>query len=227
MIAGASLGAVLVCGALLGARARRLTLAGTLWLSAVIGPAVAVTGHNYSYLLYLALPGVALIATPVLEALGGLLGRWRPKLVPVAVVALAAAMAAVGIGAAFITEQKAVLRPGHWSREHFVLRRALIAERVLDQLTRDMTTVLPSTVVVFVSGDAKRNWWDANFSSALGQGAALRVHFNRPGLDVRFIERGTSLADLSGRQTIIYEYVMDGTIKRLGTGRVRPGARIE
>lgn len=217
----------LVISLRMGPQARRLVLAGLVWLGAVLAPTIAVKGHTYQYLIYLALPGLVLVAAPALETILKLAARWRPKVVPLVAGAGTAAIAAVGIWAAVTTEQIAIPKRGTWNREHFVLRRAIIADRVLDQVAADMRTLAPGTVVLFVSGDGKRNWFDSNFSSALGEGVALPVHFGRPNLEVGFVERGAILDDLAGRQGIFYEYLRDGSLKSLGTGRIQRGMRIE
>jgi hypothetical protein len=66
-----------------------------------------------------------------------------------------------------------------------------------------------------MGNDRRTDWWDANFRSALADGAALRVQLAAPELDVRFLGPGDSFAELAGPEHVrFYLYDKDGSLRR-------------
>ena len=205
-------------------RSRALGLCGLVWFSSFLLPALLIDAHIHRYLLYLALPGIIMVALPGLESLLPHLiprpdGMERPggTVLPIAITM------AIAIGAAALaaqrTEGAATPTRWAWTRHHFVIRRALVATRALADLSTDLekrpATLGPETTIVFMGNDRRTDWWDANFRTALGDGAALRVKLAAPGLDVRFLGPGDSFAELASRETVrFYVYDKDGSLRR-------------
>jgi hypothetical protein len=206
-----------------GGRERRSAVLGLAWFVAFTLPAAAIAGHMYRYLLYLPLPGMIFVAAPAVELGIRWLSRRRgaPRYLPAAVAVVAAA--GIGIAAVYAsirTERTAAKVDGVWNLQHFVVRRADIAGRVLAQAAADVPALGPGSTVIFMGADGKADWWDTNVRVALADGAALRVAFGKPDLEVRFVERdvGRRIDVPSNGRSIVYLYNPYGRLKRVPAG---------
>ncbi len=205
-------------------RSRALGLCGLVWLLSFLLPALLIAAHIHRYLLYMALPGIIMVALPGLESLLPYViprfhGAERPggTALPIAIT-MAIAIGAAAL-AAHRTEGAALPKRWEWARHHFVIRRALVATRALADLSTDLArrpaTLGLGTTIVFMGNDRRTDWWDANFRTALGDGAAVRLRLAAPGLDVRFLGPGDSFAELANRENVrFYVYDKDGSLRR-------------
>jgi hypothetical protein len=111
---------------------------------------------------------------------------------------------------------------GHWNRDHFVTRRAIVADRVIQQLTAHVP--LPDrSVIVLMSSDGTKDWWDENFRSSLADGAALRIGLRAPDLRVVFAEMGDAPPVLQSRNYVaLYLYDIDGTLRFVRDATLTP-----
>jgi hypothetical protein len=205
-------------------RSRTLGFCGLVWLLSFLLPALLIAAHIHRYLLYMTLPGIIMVALPGIESLLPYViprphGAKRTGVTPLSI----AITMAIAIGAAALaaqrTEGAATPTRWAWARHHFVIRRALVATRALADLSTDLArrpaTLDPGTTLVFMGNDRRSDWWDANFRTALGDGAALRVSLAAPGLDVRFLGPGDSFAELASRENVrFYVYDKDGSLRR-------------
>lgn len=205
-----------------GGPERKQAALGLIWLAAFTLPAALISGHLYRYLLYLALPGLAFLAAPLLALGNDRRHRrgWRRHLSGAVTIAATLAILAAAERATVRTEGYTVQIDGIWNRHHFVVRRADIAGRVLARLAPDMRALGPEATVILVGADAKRDWWDANVRAALADGAALRVAFGKPDLAVRFTERGEAPVPepVPGR-TLVYLYDPYGRLRQVSAPR--------
>jgi hypothetical protein len=149
----------------------------------LLAPVLFTHGHIEMFHLYIPLVGAWYVMASAVEAVREMtVVAWRRRL-DVAVAGLVM-VAVAGSFAATARNVRAQIRPDIAIPRNFVLRRAVLAERVCHDVTERWPGA--ARLVLIYAGDPRAANW-VNIQSALGEGSALRLVLQRPGLDVRFV----------------------------------------
>jgi hypothetical protein len=84
----------------------------------------------------------------------------------------------------------------------FVLRRAVLAERMLGDIRARADTFAERLILMYPTPELKANW--RNVQSALGSGSGVRLFLERPGLDVVFVPPATLPVGASATEVMVF-----------------------
>ncbi len=185
------------------------------WIAAVSLPVLPLREHQMPYHALVASPAAALLAGAALGDVTRAIARWRGAEAARAALGIALVTMAFVAALTWRADARATFR-GHeaWPRD-FVVRRARIAHnawRSLERIAPRGTGRTPTrgagasgstrepgdrpgtparvVLVYAVARDSTASAWHRlNVRRALGDGAALRLYFDAPRLDVRFALR--------------------------------------
>jgi hypothetical protein len=184
----------------------KLVLFGAAYYVLTILPVLFLEEHTFYLHNYVPAVGIAILAAPVVEDLFEVMRRGRTRLVP------ATALIVVGLAAAICftkvrTNETNYVRVDLPIPKDFVLRRAVIAQNVRDDLvakTRGQRT--PAKIFLVYGGP--KDWYMDNVVAALGRGSAVNLFFSRPDLVVSFHEKGDALPgyDPANSRLFFFEY---------------------
>jgi len=190
-----------------------------------IAPTLPLTGHIFYNHLYIPALGFYLLLAFALEDLSTHLARWKPLLgryfVP-AVLVLAALVSFTKVRA----NETAYIRPDFELPGNFVLRRAMIAKNVYDDIRRKAAHWKPANGTLYmISLSDVNGWYSKNVQSALGGGTALKLFFNDPKLEVVFLNRGDAVPQTNPGESLILLFDDKGhlyTVEEAEQSRGRP-----
>jgi hypothetical protein len=166
-------------------RSHRDLLFGCAAFLAFLAPVLFTTAHTHSFHLYLPEIGVCFLLASVADSLRRLAGATRRQ-AATAVLIAATVVVAAGSVAAVRTNVAAIISPEVALPRIFVLRRAVLAERMCADLQAKWGAPGPRLVLAYPFPQAPPANW-RNVQSALGYGSAVRLALNRPGLEVVFV----------------------------------------
>jgi hypothetical protein len=197
----ASHAAWIVVTVLLGAlRSFRELAFGVTMFLAFLAPVLFTSEHTHSFHLYVPAIGVCFLLASVLEGVRRLAGVRLQRAVTIALVGAAV----VGMGGSMWAVRKNNTAPIDETvnlPRLFVLRRAVLAERMVKDIKAKFDTTAPRLILIYPVAELEPNW--RNVQSALGDGSAVRLVLNRPDLDVMFVPPAT-LPDATRREVMVF-----------------------
>jgi hypothetical protein len=191
---------------------KRIVIFGSAYYLLTILPVLFLEGHTFYLHNYVPVVGIVLLAAPVIEDFFEVLRRGNARLVPGAAVLIVVLVAAICFTKVRANETSYV-RPDLPIPKNFVLRRAVIARNVRDDLVARTPGRPPKKVILIYGGP--KDWYMDNVVAALGRGSALRLFFSDPDLDVSFLDSGDARGDYEPATTALFHFDYLG---RLRTG---------
>ncbi len=198
---------------------------GCITFLAFLGPVMFTTKHTHSFHLYVPAIGVSFLLASLAEAIRRRVGEHRGRQFAIAAIC-AAIVVAAGSTVAVRKNATAVLHENLPLPRTFVLRRAVIAERMSGEIRNRWTGTRRQLILVYQSPAMRMNW--RNVYVALGNGSAVRLWLKQPDLDVVFVPPA-DLPPWSEEQEIIiytesgYCFTLAEWEKVTESLKVRPG----
>jgi hypothetical protein len=171
-------------------------------------PVLFLDGHTFYLHNYVPAVGILLLAAPVFEDFFKTVREWTRG---------AAALAAAGLVVLAVivcyTKVRAnetnFIRPDLPLPKHFVLRRALVARNVYDDLlTKTRAGNPPKNLFMVYTG--KADWYKENVMAALGRSSALKLFYSDPGLKVVYLDRGDTPSGFDPDNSAIFFFDYTG-----------------
>jgi NADH:ubiquinone oxidoreductase subunit K len=176
------------------ARGRRDTvLFGLSYYALAILPLLLLQRHTYHLHNYVPLLGLLYLLTPALKDFQELLFRWKPRAGAYAVPVLIVLLAVVSFTRIRANESN-MISETYLLPENSVLRKAIIARNIRDDLLARVTTapVGGGLHMVYRGPD---DWLKATVEAALGEGDAVRLFYSEPRLEVHFHATAGTISD--------------------------------
>ena len=170
---------------------KRIVLLSMAYYLLTILPVLFLEGHAFYLHNYVPSVGILLLIAPVIEDLVKVVRDWNQRFVPVTAV-IVIGLAAIICFTKVRANETNYLRPDLPLPNDFVLRRAVIAKRALDDLAvKGLTQSPPKNL--FMVYTTENGWYKYNVEAALGQGSALKLFCSEPDMNVTFHEKGDTL----------------------------------
>ncbi len=172
----------------LAMRRPRQAALGVIYFVLMCLPLVQLTNHNYYYHTYLLAFGPVYLIALAFDDLYTRIHRWRPLTCRATLAALLIAGGATSYRVVRTNERMMMYESTPFER-NFAIRRAKTAEKIRDAVTAQMrpgvTRVIMSHIVEKTVKDSV--WRQRNMVAALGGGAALKLFYNDPKLEILFV----------------------------------------
>jgi len=171
---------------------RAIAVFGPVFYGLTILPVTFLVRHTYPNHLYLPSFGMLLLLAPAIEDMEALVAgaseKAREYFLPVA------------LGLIFVfsltqlrAEEKDFVREDYPLPSNFVLRRAILAGNAVEDI-KERLKPLPRDGNFFAVYLRKASWYGNNVVAALGSGAAVKLVYENPTLNVYFHQKGDTLS---------------------------------
>jgi hypothetical protein len=176
---------------------------GTVAFLLLLAPVLFTSNHTHSFHLYVPAIGAWFLVASALESVCAFLAR-RAERVVVPVLAAVVVVCAVGCIGTTRRNATATFSATVPLPRSFVLRRAVLAERIAHDLRVKTSTTGPlrRIVLIYPYPKFRANW--LNVHAALGQGHALPLILDRPGLETVFVPPSTVPGDARRDEVFYY-----------------------
>jgi hypothetical protein len=209
---------VAIIGFLLERRRSREVVFGLSTFVLLLAPVLFTSEHVHTFHLYVPAIGPWFLLALVFEELAAILPRRAARLRG-AGLAVLAATCFIGSGVALHRNISEPIAENVPLPRSFVLRRALLAERMWNCLRAktDPRNAGGRLVLVYRQPQYRANW--VNIHSALGQGSAVRLALDQPNLDVVFAPPSELPPDV--KESELFFYTEAGECRRLAEMETR------
>jgi hypothetical protein len=180
----------------------RIVLFSSAYYLFTILPVLFLKNHVFHLHNYVPAVGIAVLLAPVVEDLFSTVRQWRARAASATAWGLIAMLAIMCFTKARANETN-FLRPDLPLPKDFVLRRAIIAENVLEDL-RSKTRFDRPPRRLFMVYKSETGWYKENVIAALGGESALRLFYSDPDLIVTFADRGDTLSNYEPQTARIF-----------------------
>jgi hypothetical protein len=182
-------------------RSPRALLFGCLSFVAFLGPVLFTTAHTHSFHLYVPAIGVMFLLASAADSVARRFGARGQREVAAGLIAITLVLA-IGSPIALRKNTTGMISEVIPLPRIFVLRRAVLAERMLGDIRARADTFAERLILMYPTPELKANW--RNVQSALGSGSGVRLFLERPGLDVVFVPPATLPVGASATEVMVF-----------------------
>lgn len=168
-------------------RTRLVGFASAYYLLTIL-PVLFLKNHAFHLHNYVPAVGLAVLFAPVAEDFFRVLRHWRAQAASAAAFGLMALVAVMCFTKVRANETN-YLRPDLPLPRDFVLRRAIIAQNVFDDLRSKTRFDRPPRRLILIYTQ-ESGWYKENVIAALGRENGFKLFFSDPDLSVTFADRG-------------------------------------
>ncbi len=188
-------------------RRRTVVFACAYYVTTIL-PVLFLQGHTFYLHDYVPAVGMVLLVAPVFEDFFKAVQDWKRGFAPLAAAGLVI-LAVVVCYTKVRANETSYIRPDLPLPKNFVLRRALIARNVYDDLMMKTRAANPPKNL-FLVYTGRADWYKDNVMAALGRSSALKLFYSAPGLNVSFMDKGEQPRGFDPKKSAIFYFDYTG-----------------